>query len=298
VERLPQVAASLLLCIGPYLLSKPTKTRITTRIKERIASPNCRSSLSISSALSPRAKALARDASHPKVARSGISWPDLEAGQSQPRAESLGLPPSTPRPSAHSWPRRPARSAVIFLRLRLAADMTWHPFIPRGGMTCRPPSFASREPRAHPQPARACFTTADVFLNAGATYRAPPRTPSCNCPSALCVMLRLFWTFHALAPLFRSLLLIARSPTTAVRLALTGPKHDPFNSHSLGLHAHEACRSASVAHVKTLDHASLSVRRGSGRNVNQQDVKEASPRGQDRRAYLLAALFFGRNTPP
>jgi len=90
----------------PY---QPTKTHTTTCIPGHIASPNCRPPLPISSALSPRAKALARDASHPKVAMSGISWPDLEAGQSQPRAESLGPPPSTPRPSAHSWPRRPAR---------------------------------------------------------------------------------------------------------------------------------------------------------------------------------------------
>jgi hypothetical protein len=54
----------------PY---QPTKTHTTVCI----ASLNCRSSIFIPSALSPRAKALARDASHPEVVMSGISWPKL-----------------------------------------------------------------------------------------------------------------------------------------------------------------------------------------------------------------------------
>jgi hypothetical protein len=67
----------------PY---QPKKTHTTICI----TSLNCRSSILNPSALSPRAKALARDASHPEVVMSGIPWPDLEAGQSQPRAEFLG----------------------------------------------------------------------------------------------------------------------------------------------------------------------------------------------------------------
>jgi hypothetical protein len=163
---------------------------------------NCRSPIIISSALSPRAKALARDASHPELVKSGISWPDLEAGQSQPRAEFLGS------------------SAVHPVRLSIPgrADQPFSCNLPATAPRCRHDMPITHAPRRHDLPTLpirnprspipspicvACFTTADVFLNAGATYGAPPRTPSgklVTVCSALCVILRLFWTFYVLTP--------------------------------------------------------------------------------------------------
>jgi hypothetical protein len=119
VERLPQVAASLLICMRPCRPTSQRKHTLPAALRQ-----NCRSPIIISSALSPRAKALARDASHPELVMSGIPWPNLEAGQSQPRAEFLGSS-AVHTPSVCPFLAAPTSlSAVIFLRLRLAADMT------------------------------------------------------------------------------------------------------------------------------------------------------------------------------
>lgn len=103
VECRPQVETMLL----PY---QPTKTHTTVCI----ASLNCRSSIFIPSALSPRAKPLARDASHPELVMSGIPWPKLGGwAKSAKSGISWVFRRPTPRPSIHSWPRRLAFSCNL-----------------------------------------------------------------------------------------------------------------------------------------------------------------------------------------
>lgn len=164
---------------------------------------NCRSPIIISSALSPRAKALARDASNPEVVMSGISWPKL-GGWAKSAKSGISWVLRRPHPVRLSIPGRADQPFSCNLP---ATAPHWRHDMPINHAPRRHdlPTLPIRNPRSEiPSPTCvACFTTADVFLNAGATYGAPPRTPSgklVTVCSALCVILRLFWTFYVLTP--------------------------------------------------------------------------------------------------
>jgi hypothetical protein len=130
---------------------------------------------------------LARLGGWAKSAKSGISWV-----LRRPHPVRLSIPGRADQPFSCNLP---------------ATAPHWRHDMPINHAPRRHdlPTLPIRNPRSEiPSPTCvACFTTADVFLNAGATYGAPPRTPSgklVTVCSALCVILRLFWTFYVLTP--------------------------------------------------------------------------------------------------